>query len=505
MKHIIAYDLGTGGTKSSLYNEKGELVCATFTSCDTHYPKSGWHEQRPNDWWDNIKTATKELLEKSAVSCDDILSLAISGHSLGVVPIGHDGSLLDEFVPIWSDARATAQAEEFFDKFSEDKWYNATGNGFPAPLYSLFKIMWYKAEKPQIYEKTDKFIGTKDYINYLLTGRLCTDRSYASGSGAYSLQEECYVSEFFKVAEVEGEKFPEVLQSTDVVGTILPEIANKIGLSEKTLVCAGGVDNACMALGAACIENGDAYTNLGSSAWIAVCDVKPVLDEKTRPYVFAHCIPNKYVSATCIFSAGNSLRWVRDVFCNDLKDGDAYNAMTDEAKKSPVGANKLFFNPSLAGGTALDKSVNIKGCFTGLELRHNRGDIIRSTMEGITLNLGMAMEVLAEQVEISENMLIVGGGGKSPFWRQIFADIYEKNIIETNVGQEAGSLGAAIVAGVGAGLWRDFLFVKNLHKQQGCFSPNEGNKNIYRKIKPIFNKIADSQSEIGDMINEITL
>ncbi len=509
MKHIIAYDLGTGGTKSSLYNEKGNLICSTFTSCETFYPKSGLHEQRPNDWFESVKSSTKQLISQSEVDIETIVSLAISGHSLGVVPIGKDGELLAEYVPIWSDNRAKKQAKKFFETIPESEWYNETGNGFPAPLYSIFKIMWYKQHKPEIYQNTDKFIGTKDYINFLLTGKLCTDRSYASGSGVYSLNDERYLDRFIENAKVDKQKLPDVLNSTDIVGTILPDMAKTLGLSEKTLVCAGGVDNACMALGAACIDDGEAYTSLGSSSWIAVCDKKPVLDEKTRPYVFAHCIPNKYVSATCIFSAGNSLRWVRDTFCQDLKQKesqgeiDAYDAMTSEAKKSPTGAKKLIFNPSLAGGTSLDKSVNIKGCFTGLELLHSRGDIVRSTMEGIALNLGIALDVLQNQVEMSDEMLIVGGGGKSDFWRQIFSDVYDKNIIETNVGQEAGSLGAAIVAGIGAGVFKDFSVVKKLHTQKGKHAPITENVETYKKIKPVFKKIADMQSDIGEVLDTL--
>ncbi len=509
MKNIIAYDLGTGGVKSSLYSETGELLCSTFISYDTYYPGSGLHEQRPNDWWNSIVSSTKELVDKANIDVENVVSLAISGHSLGVVPIGKDGKLLDEFVPIWSDARAENQAIEFFKTIPEADWYNETGNGFPAPLYSIFKIMWYRDEKPDIYNNTAKFIGTKDYINYLLTNVLCTDRSYASGSGVYSLSKECYVDSFINASGIDADKLPRILQSVDVVGTILPEVAKKIGLSPKTLVCAGGVDNACMALGAACIEDGDAYTSLGSSSWIAVCDSKPVLNEKSRPYVFAHCLPGKYVSATCIFSAGNSLRWVRDTICAELKDRekqtgvDAYIAMTDEAVKSPVGANGLIFNPSLAGGTALDDSVNIRGCFAGLDLMHCRGDIIRSTLEGIALNLGLALEVLEEQVKISSDMLIVGGGGKSSFWRQIFADVYQKNIIETNVGQEAGSLGAAVVAAIGAGIFEDFSSIKALHTLQGTHSPNKCDCNKYNKIKPIFKEVAKHQAIIGNMIRNV--
>ncbi|MCG8481901.1 MAG: pentose kinase, partial [Clostridia bacterium] len=166
MKYIISYDLGTGGTKASLFNENGISVVSVFVPCDTFYPKNGFHEQRPEDWWNNVVVSTKEMLSKIKVEVEDIVSLAVSGHSLGVVPIGYDGELLAEYVPIWSDSRAGEQARKFFESVEEEQWYLTTGNGFPAGLYSIFKLMWYKHHSIDMYEKTDKFIGTKDYINY---------------------------------------------------------------------------------------------------------------------------------------------------------------------------------------------------------------------------------------------------------------------------------------------------------------------------------------------------
>ena len=364
--------------------------------------------------------------------------------------------------------------------------------------------MWYMDNMPDVYKNTYKFIGTKDYINYKCTGRMCTDYSYASGSGVYDLVNWDYKQEYIKASGVDAEKFPEILASTDIIGALTLEAADELGLHTGVKVACGGVDNACMALGAGCIRDGMAYTSLGSSAWIAVSGHKPIVDTKRKPYVFTHCIPGMFASATAIFSAGNSFRWLRDNVCRDLQnEKKPYDAMTALAAKSPVGSNKLIFNPSLAGDSSLDKSPKIKGGFIGLQLKHTQEDLIRAAMEGICLNLRLAMDVLANYTELSENMLIVGGGGRSQFWRSLFADIYNKNIIETNVGQDAGSLGAAAVAAVGTGIWKNFDILDEIHVKKGEIAPDKDRNIKYERIVKLFEKVADIQSDIGDMIEEI--
>ena len=170
-KKIIAYDLGTGGNKASLYDSDGLCLASTFQSYETLYPESGRHEQRPTDWWDSIVNSTRQLLNETGVDKNEIECLSLSGHSLGVVPIDKNGGLLRESTPIWSDSRAGVQAETFFEKFDEKVWYMTTGNGFPAKLYSVFKILWYQDNEPDVFKKISKVIGTKDYINYKLSGR----------------------------------------------------------------------------------------------------------------------------------------------------------------------------------------------------------------------------------------------------------------------------------------------------------------------------------------------
>ena len=509
MKYVLAYDLGTGGTKATLYNEKGEAKASSFVSCKTYFPKEDFREQRPEDWWISIKDSTDQLLSKVEVDPMEIVALGVSGHSLGVVPIDKDGTLLCEYVPIWSDARASEQAKEFFELIDEEQWYMTTGNGFPAPLYSIFKVMWYKKHLLDIYEKTAAFIGTKDYVNYKLTNVVGTDYSYASGSGVYNLKEWRYEDEYIQASGIASDKLPKIYGSEEVLGTLTEEAARELGLNQTTKVVCGGVDNACMALGAGCIQKGKAYTNLGTSAWIAVSDDQPIVEPIKRPYVFSHCIKDMYVSATAIFSAGNSYRWVRDNLCKDLiKEEDmgginAYVAMNQLGAKVPLGSNKLIFNPSLAGGSSLDKSTNIRGAFVGLSLGNTREDMIRATLEGICMNLSIAMNILEDQVPLVEEMLIVGGGSNSPLWMNLFADIYNKTIITTNVGQEAGSLGAGALALVGSGLWKDYKALENIHKVESSIKPDHENVEKYNQLLIAFKTVADYQSKIGDLLSEL--
>lgn len=512
MKYIIAYDLGTGGIKSSLFNENGISVASKFKQCETYYPAPDFREQRPEDWWSILVDTTKELIAKAGVNKEDIVAAACSGHSLGVVPIGKDGSLLVNSVPIWSDARANGVADKVFELVDDyNAWYMMTGNGFPAGLYSAFKILWYKENLPKVYENTSKFIGTKDYLNYRLTGVVCTDYSYASGSGVYDLIKCDYDEKYIEKFGLKRDNFPDMHESCEIIGTIKPDVADMLGLSHSTRIAAGGVDNACMAAGSGCVSEGMSYTNLGTSSWIAVTGSKPVLDVKTKPYVFGHLIKGMYVSAQSIFSAGNTYRWVRDQLCPDFveaeKSGgeDAYEAMNKLAAESPVGANGLIFTPTLAGGNLLDKSVNARGTISGLDLKHTRGDVIRASLEGICLGLKNALNELASRTPLAENMLIVGGGAKSSFWRSLFADIYEKNITESKVGENAGSIGAMACAAIGSGLWEDYTPLLELNKPVSMIKTNEQNAVEYRKIFKVYKRIADFQSDIADYCKELEI
>ena len=509
--YIIAYDLGTGGNKASLYDLDGKCLAENFVSYPTHYPATGWHEQRPNDWWNAVVKSTNRLLQEAPIERNEICCCGISGHSLGVVPLDRNGKLLREATPIWTDSRAPSQSQKFFEEVDENNWYLMTGNGFPPHLYSVFKMMWYRDNEPQMFKNIHKVIGTKDFINYKLTGNMVTDYSYASGSGVYDLVNWEYSDSLISASGLPKAIFPDIVPSTEVIGELTAEASNALNLPAHIKVVAGGVDNSCMALGARSFQEGRAYSSLGSSSWIAVASGTPLLDVRTRPYVFTHVIPGMFMSAMAIFSAGSSFRWLRDQLCQsivseaELNKCDPYERMTAEAENSPVGANSLIFNPSLAGGSSLDDSPNIRGAFMGLDLGHTRADVIRSVMEGVALGLRLVLDELRRLTDIATEMTVVGGSSRSRLWRQIFADVYQMDIVKTNIDQQAAALGAAALAAVGTGLWSDFRIIDEIHAIENITKPISENSATYGRLLPIYRRASQINSEIGDMLASISI
>ena len=508
---IISFDLGTGGNKASLYDVDGKCLATAFVPYSTHYPQVGWHEQRPLDWWDAVVDSTRQLLQSSKVDQDSIVALAISGHSLGAVPVDRDGNLLRESTPIWSDIRAQGEAAEFFTRVDPDEWYLTTGNGFPAACYTIFKVMWYQKNEPEVWRRIYKILGTKDYINYKLTGKMMTDFSYASGTGIYNLKAWQYEADFIAASGIPGEVWPEIVPSTQVLGEVLPDVARTLGLGEGVKVLCGGVDNSCMALGAKNIRDGRVYTSLGSSAWIAVSSAQPVLDKQLKPFVFAHVMPKLFTSAVSIFSAGSSFNWVKDNLCRDLVEEaekigvDVYALMNREAAEAPLGANKLLFNPSLAGGTSQDGSVHLRGAYIGLDLKHGKPELIRSVMEGIAMNLRLRLDLLRRYTPLEDEILFVGGGAKSRFYLGIFADVFNTRILKTNIDQDAGALGAAAIAAVGSGLWRDFTRIDEIHQVVERVEPDQENSRKYEKLVVVFDLATGYLAHVSDALREVEL
>lgn len=500
---ILACDLGTGGNKASLYNVDGNCLAEAFVPYTTYYPRPGWHEQRPADWWQATVQSVRQLIETARVDTQAVDCLAISGHSLGVVPLDREGNLPRQRTPIWSDSRASAQAAEFFSRYPADEWYQKTGNGFPSSLYSVFKIMWYAQQEPDLFRHISCILGTKDYINYRLTGKIATDYSYASGSGVYDLERWNYAGELISASGLLESLFPEILPSTAVLGSLTRQASIELGLPERVKVMAGGVDNSCMALGARCFKEGRIYNSLGSSSWISVCSRQPLISSHSHPYVFAAVLPDQFISSVSVFSAGTSLRWMRDNLCQDLvseaqaQEVDPYDRMTELAATAQPGCRGLLVNPSLGGGSSHDPGPELRGAFIGLDLSHTRAELIRAVMEGVALELRTALDELRTMRPVSKEMLVVGGGSRSPLWRRIYADVLNLTVVKTNIDQGAAALGAAALAAVGVGLWSDFEIIDRIHQVQDITVPDPKANTVYESLLPVFRLTARYLAEIG--------
>lgn len=501
MKKLIAYDLGTGGIKASLFSEDGISLAHTFIQYETFFPYPFFAEQRPMDWWNHVCQATKHLLNVSNTAPEEIACAALSGHSLAAVPISASGELLKEQIPIWSDMRAREEARQLFSVLDYDNWYSITGNGDPAECYTVAKLMWMKAHEPQIYKNTYKILGSKDFINYMLTGVMCTDPSYASGFGVFNLMKWDYEASFIQASGIRNDLFPPICPSDSIIGYVTKEAASACGLCEGTPIACGAVDNTCMALGATGFQENAAYTSLGSSSWIAVTSQKPVIDTQTHPFVFAHAKKGYYTSAVSIFSAGNSFRWVRDQLCRDLKsDTDTYDKMNQMAASVPPGSHGVFFNPSLAGGSAQEPSPLLQGSFMGLTLNNTREDLVRASMEGVAMSLKNALDVLTKQVSIHPEMLLCGGGSKSAVWRQIFSNIFQMPIRKTNIDQSAASLGAAALAANACKLWDGYDRIKSIHITEDLIFPDIQTSLFYEKRMPAYKKWTSALALLSEQL-----
>ncbi len=506
MSYLISYDLGTGGVKASLYDRHLQTVARSFTEYATYYPQPHYHEQRPEDWWQGIAQSTRQLLAISGIDAAHIACISVSGHSLVSVPIHRTEGALLEQVPIWSDKRAEEQAAAFFSRIEEQDWYLRTGNGFPAACYPLFKLMWMREHQPDILARTDVVLGSKDYINYRLTGAIYTDPSYASGLGAYDLKQGMIADELLEAGGIPAHLFPAIVPSHELIGQVTAEAAVYTGLAEGTPVACGGVDNACMALGAVGSEEGRSYVSLGSSSWIPVNSAEPVLDVNTRPYVFAHIAEGMYTSAYSIFAGGSSLRWVRDQLCSELAGrADAYELMNEMAATAPPGSNGVLFNPSLAGGTSQDNSVHIQGSYIGLQLATTRNDLIRAAMEGIALNLKLSLDLLHQHTPIRGQLLFCGGGSRSALWRQMFADVFDMDIVKTNIDQDAASLGAAAIAARAVGWWQDYRGIADVHTVEHISHPEPSSRDLYQRLLPLFRHVHEQAAALGEYMHRYAL
>ena len=500
---MIACDLGTGSAKAALYRPDGACVAESIVAYPTTYPAPSWHEQKPADWSRSVEESIRSLLSRPEVEAAEVAAIGVAGHSLGCVPMTLDGIVLQENVPIWSDSRAEREASEFFTLFPPDEWYLTTGNGFPAPLYTLFKILWLRRNRPEIFARAKTILGTKDYVNFVLTGRIATDHSYASGSGVYDLRAGRYSGPILAAAGLDRSLFPEPVKSTEIIGEVKPEIAARLGLPAGVKVVAGGVDNSCMALGARTFREGDIFSSMGSSSWLTVSSAVPLLDTRVRSYAFAHVVPGMVISATSIFSSGTTIDWVRDTLFADIveeakRSGRDIHALLDElAGRSPRGANGLLFIPTLGGGTSLEGGSGVRVALVGLDLLHGRADIIRAAFEGIALGLRVALDELRRMAAVGEEIIMVGGGARSAFRRQIFADVFDMTVLKTGIDQQAAALGAAALAFVGTGLWEDFGRILGLHAVEHRASPSPQAKAVYEVALQAFKAAAGSQAELA--------
>ena len=475
MPLILAHDLGTTGNKASLFDDQGRLVASHTEHYPVNYAQAGWAEQDPIDWWRAVTTSTRALLAKARVDPADLAAVTFSGQMMGSVPIDAAGQPLRSAI-IWADQRAVEEAETIAVRCGPEHVYRRTGHRV-SPAYLAAKILWVKRHQPDLYRQVKKFLCAKDFVAFKLTGRCATDYSDASGSNLFDLTQRAWSADLIDAIGLDAALLPEIHASTDILGEVTRAASEATGLKSGTPVVIGGGDGACATAGAGVIAPGDAYCNIGSSAWISFASAAPLFDPQQRTFTFHHLHPRLFTPMGTMQSAGGARDWLAQLI------GDV--AGEDMAQVAP-GCDGALFLPYLIGERSPWWNPQARGAFVGLTMNHSRAALARAALEGVAFNLRLILDALESQGAALPAIRLIGGGAQSPVWQQILADVFARPIHLLDLRSEASSWGAAVAGGIGVGVYAGWEIAKARAEVKTVIDPIPANVALYADRLAVF-------------------
>ena len=480
---IVSHDLGTTGDKATLVRPDGTVVAACTSTYPTDFGPRGKAEQDAEGWWSAVCRATRELLERTGTAATEVEVVSFSGQMMGAVLLDGEGEPVRPAI-IWADTRSVSEAAVLVDRVGMEQGYRITGHRLN-PTYSLSKVMWVRANEPAAFERADKVVLAKDFVVHRLTGVLATDPSDASSTNAYDQAAGDWSAELLEAAAVPPSMFPDIVASTAVVGTVTPEAAAASGLAAGTPVVMGGGDGPMGALGAGITgpESG-AYCYLGSSSWVSLAADAPLHDPGMRSMTFNHVLPGRYVPTATMQAGGASLEWVVETLAPGQEG--RYERLLAEAAAVPASEDGLYFLPHLLGERSPYWNPAARAVFAGLARHHGPAHLTRAVLEGIAFNLRTGLLAFVENGTPIEAVDAIGGAANSSLLLQVFADVWGVPVTRRDLVDEATAIGAAVVGGVGVGMFDDFDVAARFSARLASHTPDPERHQRYRREHALF-------------------
>jgi xylulokinase len=481
---IIAHDLGTTGDKASLHDDSGRTLETCTIDYPTRFAPGGVAEQDPDHWWRAVGEATRQLLDKAAVSPDAVRGVGISGQMMGAVFLDEDFATVRPSM-IWADTRSTAQSSQLLQAVGMQEAYAELGHQIN-PTYTLSKAMWVRDNQPELWARTRHLCLAKDFVTMRLTGNLVTDPSDASGTNAYDQTKGVWSTRMMEAAGIDEHLLPPIVPSTTVAGGLTGDAAAHLGLQPGTPVVVGGGDGPMAAVGAGVVDPADgAYACLGSSSWISTASRKPMLDPQMRSMTFDHVLPHRYVPTATMQAGAASLQWVVELLspAGGVRD---YDSLLAAAGEVPAADDGLFFLPHLLGERSPYWNPAASGVFAGLARHHAQGHMVKAVLEGVAFNLRTCIGAFTGAGIPVERIDVIGGGAHSDVWLQVLADVWGVPVRRRSIVEEANSLGAAVTALVGLGIAPGFEIARGLSTTTATFTPDESRSRRYAEQHEIF-------------------
>jgi xylulokinase len=505
MRYLVGCDLGTSGTKSVVLDEEGTVLGIHYIEYPLHFPKVGYAEHDPLDYWNAVKNTMKSAIQQSNVDAKDIKGVSVSALAPGCILVDKNLQTL-QMCHIWMDRRCAEEAEELKETIGEDRIFKLSANPIDS-YYAAVKLLWEKKHRPELYNKTYKLQTVADYPVMKLTGKAITDYSSASLIGiAFDIVNRKWDYKLIEEVGLDGDKFPEPYPCDEVIGEVTGEAAEETGLAKGTPVVAGTVDANAAWLAAGMLNDGDTQLVMGTAGCFGVCHKEPKFTRNMITIVHTSNSREYYTTLAATTGFGALTRYYRDTFGQMEKDIasklniDVFEMMNLAAAKSPPGANGLITLPYFSGERTPIWDPWARGVIFGMSLAHNKGDLLRSFMEGAGFAIRHNYEYMKTSgVKMNMPVILSEGGAQSRLWRQIISDMLRVPVVYMK-DLKGAPVGNALNAGIGVGVFKDYSVVKNWLKVSDSHEPNEETaqrydsyyelfRNVYEDVKGNYSKL----------------
>ena len=488
----IGIDLGTSATKFLLMDEAGAILNIVSKEYPLEFPHPGWSQQAPQDWWDAVLAGVPELLEGQDAS--QVAGIGCGGQMHGLVVLDEADEVIRPCI-LWNDGRTEKQVRYLNEEVGRDKLSAWTANiafaGFTAP-----KLLWMRENEPELFDRIAKIMLPKDYVNYKLTGVHCTDYSDASGMLLLDVQNRRWSPEMIEVCGIREEQLPRLFESAEPVGTLLPEVAAKLGLPEGVVVCAGAGDNAAAAVGTGAVGDGRCNISLGTSGTIFITSDTFGVDRANALHSFDHADGGFHLMGCILSAASCNAWWVDDV----LGSGD-HAAEQAPIKVDEVNLQQAYYLPYLMGERSPHNDANARGAFIGLRMDTPRHEMTRAVLEGVAFAFRDCLDIARSQGIQVETSTVCGGGANSRLWLEMLASVLGVRL-EIPQTEQGPGYGGAMLAAVACGAYPSVVdCARELVRVKDVVEPNEELaaaydaryqvwKTLYPALKPAFQAMA---------------
>ena len=481
---FLGIDVSTTSAKALLIDNRGDVVATASTPLKLSTPKPLWSEQDPQEWWLGVAASLRKVFQSGPFDKASVAAVGLTGQMHGLVLLDEAGCVLRPAI-LWNDQRTGVQCEEIHRRVGKERLIQITGNlaltGFTAP-----KILWVQQNEPDIYVKARHVLLPKDYIRYRLTGEFAMDKADGSGTILFDLKKRNWSTEILSALGIPVEWMPPTFEGPEFTGTVLPGAAAETGLKVGIPVAAGGGDQAAQAVGVGAVEPGVVALTVGTSGVVFATTPSALIEPEGRLHAFCHAVPGMWHFMGVMLSAAGSLQWYRDTLAPEM----SFDDLLREAEPIQAGSEGLQFLPYLSGERTPYPDPLARGAWVGLTLRHGRGHLTRAVLEGVSFGLKDSF-TLIQKAGLGEihQVRASGGGTKSALWRQILASVMEAELVTINTA-EGAAYGAALLAGVGAGAWKDAQAAcASVVKITGSMCPDPAQVEAYRKAYPLYREL----------------